>query len=449
MSSAIEAQATSQQEPKYDKANMRRISAASIAGAALEWFDFIMYGIAAALVFGPLFFPSLEGLVGTLAAFAAFAVGFIARPLGGIIAGNVGDKWGRKPPLVASMVVIGVASVGIGLLPTYEAIGVGAPILLVLMRLLQGLGMGAQWGGGALLLVEHAPVERRGFFGSLIQTGGIIGVAAANGAFILLLAVLSTEDFMAWGWRLPFIAGLFIVAIGIYLQLKIEDTPVFQSMREESAQSAATAGVRKSPLSQAVRHHWRQILKAAGAFLVVNAAFYILINGMLSYGVSSLGMDQSAVLGAVLLAGVTQIVTIPLFGALSDRWGRRRQYLIGTVLLGLYAFPLFWMVNTGSVVVMFFALLIGFTIHAVMFGPQPAMFAEMFPADVRFSGASLGYQIASVFGGGLAPFIMTSLLLVSGSYWPVPIYLIVLAAITFISVFTMKETFRRDLYKTS
>jgi metabolite-proton symporter len=429
---------------------MGRLAAAAVFATTLEWFDFLIYATAAALVFGHLFFPSVSPVAGTLASFATFAVGFVARPLGGIIAGHVGDRFGRKPPLVGAMLIMGLATFAIGVLPGYDAIGSWAPTLLVVARLVQGIGVGAQWGGAALLLTEHAPVERRGFYGSLVQTGAIFGAVAGNMFFLVLSAVLTEEQFLAWGWRIPFLSGLVLVAIGAYVQLRIEDTPVFRELRRQSVTSRQEAGLRKAPLVEAVRLYWREILQAAGAFFVVNATFYILISGMLDYATKTVGMSRSTILWCVMAAGLTQVVTMPLFGALTDRMGsRKRLYLTGTVLMAVFAFPMFWLVDTGSVPLVFLALLIGFTIHATMYGPQATLYAEMFPADVRYSGASLGYQFASVFAGGLAPFIMTALLAATGASWSVAVYIIACAAVTFVAVATIEERFGRDLYETS
>ncbi|WP_214104163.1 MFS transporter [Acrocarpospora catenulata] len=427
---------------------MRKTAAAAVFATALEWYDFSIYATAAALVFGRQFFPGFSGAAGTLAAFGTFAVGFVARPVGGIIAGHYGDKHGRKRALVGALVVMGAATFLIGLLPTYAAIGITAPILLIILRLFQGLGVGAQWGGAALLLTEHAPVKQRGFYGSLIQTGGIIGVAAGTGAFLLASAAMTETQFQTWGWRIPFLVGILLIGVGSYVQLKIEDTPVFTALRQKSAAAKAAAGISRTPLVEAVRHSWKSILRAAGSFFVVNVTYYILVSGMLDYGVTHLGLSHSTVLALVLLAGVTQIITLPLFGAVSDRRGRRKLYLVGTVLMALYAFPMFWLIDTGSPVLMFLALTVAFTIHATMFGPQPALFAEMFPANIRMSAASLGYQIGSVFAGGLAPFIMVNLLATTGASWSVALYIIACAAVTYVSVIGIKEHFQRNLYET-
>jgi MFS family permease len=431
-------------------AKMRRLAAAAVFATTLEWFDFLIYATAAALVLGHQFFPSADPVAGTLASFATFAVGFIARPVGGMIAGHVGDRFGRKPPLVVAMLVMGVATFAVGILPPYASIGVWAPVLLVVVRLVQGLGVGAQWGGAALLLVEHAPTEHRGYYGSLVQTGAVAGAVAGNLFFLILTATMSPAAFDTWGWRIPFLTGILLVGIGIWVQLKIEDTPVFHELRERSAAAAREAGVRKAPLIEAVRHHGLAIVQAAGAFFVVNAVFYILISGILGYATTEVGMSRTSVLICVMVAGLSQVVTMPYFGGLTDRMGSRKKlYLIGTVAMAVFAFPMFWMIDTGSVPLVLIALLIAFTIHATMYGPQATLYAEMFPADVRFSGASLGYQVASVLAGGLAPFIMTALLAATGASWSVALYIIATAAITFVAVGSIRERYRRDLYEVS
>jgi MFS family permease len=267
--------------------------------------------------------------------------------------------------------------------------------------------------------------------------------------YLVLTTTLSDDAFNTWGWRVPFLSGVLLLGAGVFVQLRIEDTPVFRALQQQSAESKRAAGLRKAPLVEAVRGHWRAILQAAGAFFVVNATFYILISGVLNYATKTVGMSRTETLVCVMLAGATQVVTIPYFGGLSDRIGRRKLYLTGTVLMALWAFPLFWLIDTGSVALVLLSLLVGFTVHATMYGPQAALYAEMFPADVRYSGASLGYQFASVFAGGLAPFIMTALLDATGSAWSVSLYIVGTAVVTFVSVYTIKEVFRRDLYETS
>lgn len=434
--------------PRTTDKGMRKIAAAGVAASVAEWLDFFIYTTAAALVLGKLFFPDFSSGAGTIASFGTLAVGFLARPIGGIIAGQLGDKHGRRPVLVGAMLLMGVATVGIGLLPTYASIGVWAPVLLILLRLVQGLGVGAQWGGAALLLTEHSPVERRGFFGSMVQLGAVAGSALATGIFYVITSLMSQESFESWGWRLPFLAGVVVVFVGLYIQKRIEDTPVFQQMQQDAASTGAVAPPKKQPVRDVLRHHPRAVIQAAGAFLVVNAAFYVLSTGMVDYGTRIVGLDRGTMLGLVLAAGITQVITIPLFGALSDRPGvrRRRLFLIGSVGIALWAFPLFTLVETGTPILVFLGLFVAYTIHSMMYGPQAAMYAEMFPSEVRFSGASLGYQVASIFAGGLAPIIMTSLLVATGGSWSVALYLILMAALTFAAVFTINETFRRDFF---
>lgn len=428
---------------------MGKLASASILATALEWFDFLIYSTAAALVFGHLFFPDLSGPAGTIASFGTLAVGFVARPLGGIIAGALGDKYGRKGPLVASMIVMGLATFAIGLLPGYDTIGIWAPILLITARLVQGLGVGAQWGGATLLLTEHSPVKKRGFYGSLVQLGTVAGIIIGNAFFLIILLFVDDQAFAAWGWRVPFLSGLLLVGVGIYVQLKIEETPVFKSLQAKAAAKTADIEIPKVPLARAIRLYWKQILQAAGAFFVVNGTFYIMISGMLSYGTSELGLTQTQMIIIVVAAVATQMFTIPFFGSWSDRHGRRKIFLTGAVLMGIWAFPFFWLVDTANPILVTVAIIVGLTLHAMMFGPQAALFAEMFPADVRYSGASLGFQLASVFAGGLAPMIMVWLIAETGTSLSVSFYILAMAILTFTAVFTIKERFQVDLHETS
>ncbi|MCE7002015.1 MHS family MFS transporter [Kibdelosporangium philippinense] len=424
---------------------MRRIAVAGVAATTAEWLDFYIYTTAAALVLGPLFFPAQNAAIGTIAAFGTLAVGFLARPIGGIIAGHLGDRWGRRPTLVLAMVVMGAATTLIGVLPTYASAGVLAPVLLVVLRLIQGLAVGAQWAGSVLLLTEHAPVRRRGFYGSLTQLGLCLGAALANGIFLLMSALLSDEDFRSWGWRIPFLGGFIVVLFGMYVQRRIEESPVFLHMR--AASGAKSMAVRK-PLVEVFRIHRKAVIQAAGAFLVGSAAYYALTTGMVDYASRVVGLPRSTVLALVMGAGFIQVITLPLFGLLSDHIGRKKLFLTGTVAMGIWVFPAFLLADTGNKWLLGLGLVIAYVIHSSMYGPLGAMFVEMFPAEVRFSGASLGYQIASVVAGGFAPTIMAALVLATGQSWPVATYLAVLAVISFFAVRTITDSFQRDLFAT-
>lgn len=426
-----------------DQPAMRRIAFAGVAATTAEWLDFYVYTTAAALVLGPLFFPDESAAVGTILAFGTLAVGFLARPVGGIIAGHLGDRWGRRPTLVLAMVVMGSATTLIGLLPTHAMVGVLAPLLLVLLRLIQGLGVGAQWAGGALLLTEHAPVRLRGFYGSLGQLGACLGSALANGIFLILTLAMSHSAFQSWGWRVPFLAGFVIVVLGMYMQRRVEETPVFRHLQAEQARTTSPT---KAPLVEVLRTHRKAVIQAAGAFLVANAAFYVLSTGMVDYGSRVVKLNSSTVLALVIGAGMIQVVALPLWGRLSDSIGRKKLFLAGTAAMAIWAWPLFLLADTGKPGLFFLGLVIAYVIHSSMYGPLAAMFVEMFPAEVRFSGASLGYQIASVVAGGFAPTVMATLVAVTGKSWSVSAYLTVLAALTFVSVWSIAESFRRDLY---
>ena len=339
-----------------DAATVRRVALAAAAGSSIEWFDFFIYGTAAALVFGELFFPALSPLAGTLAAFATFAVGFIARPVGGIAFGHYGDRLGRKPTLVIALVVMGTATFAIGLLPSYATIGVLAPILLVVLRFVQGLAVGGQWGGVVLLATEYAPPGKRGLYGSFAQIGVPIGVILGNGVFVVLAAVLSDAQFAAWGWRVPFLISVVLIGLAIYVQLRIEDTPDFRALQAAAGDQERPA---RSPIIEVLRTQPGQVLLAAGAFFTANGVFYISITGMLDYGTRQLGMPRITVLTAVLISSAVTMVVLPIAAAISDRFGRRPIYLAGAALSAVWAFPLFWLIDTRSLVLMTVALSVG------------------------------------------------------------------------------------------
>ncbi|WP_239014535.1 MFS transporter [Archangium violaceum] len=427
-----------------------KVAAASFIGTAVEWYDFFLYGTAAALIFNRLFFPSFDPLVGTLAAFATFAVGFVARPLGGIIFGHFGDKLGRKSMLSATLMIMGVATFAIGLLPTYERIGVWAPILLVVLRILQGFGLGGEWGGAVLMAVEHAPAHRRGFYGSWPQMGAPAGLLVANAVFSVF-SRLPEEQFVAWGWRVPFLFSAVLIGIGVFIRHSVAESPAFRAHQARAAttQASASAGAR-IPALEALRTYPRQILLAMGARFAENGFFYIVTTFVLTYGTGQLKLERSTMLTAVLGATAVHLVVIPAFGALSDVLGRRPVYLGGAVGCAVLAFPFFWLIDTQSTGLIWLAITLGIIAHAAMYGPQASFFSELFGTRVRYSGASLGYQLASVFAGGLSPLIATALLTESGGRsWPVSLYMVGLALITLVSVYLSAETFREHLTESS
>lgn len=418
--------------------NIRRVVIASFIGTTIEWYDFFLYGTAAALVFNKLFFPNFDALAGTIAAFATYAVGFFARPLGGIVFGHYGDKIGRKSMLVTTLMLMGVATVLIGLLPTYEQIGVAAPILLVTLRFVQGFGVGGEWGGAVLMAVEHGHEGRRGFHASWVQAGVPVGLLLANGVFHLASS-MDEKAFLTWGWRIPFLLGVLLLAVGMFIRLKIMESPIFTEAK------TADPGP-KVPILAVLRDHPRNVILSMGARFAENAFFYIFTVLVLSYGSQQLGMEKGTLLKAVFVGSAVQLVAIPYFGALSDRLGRRPVYLGGALFLALFAFPFFWMLEGRQTGLVILAVVIGLVGHAAMYGPQAAFFSELFGTRVRYSGASLGYQLASPLAGGLAPLIATVLLERSGGKaWPVAVYLIGMAVITLVSVWLVEETSRKQL----
>ncbi|GEN34756.1 MFS transporter [Aneurinibacillus danicus] len=403
-------------------------------GTAIEWYDFFLYGTAAALVFPKLFFPESDPLVGTLQAFATFTLGFVARPIGGIIFGHFGDKIGRKSMLVITLLIMGIATTLIGLLPVYESVGVLAPALLIVLRLLQGVGVGGEWGGAVLISVEHAPDGKRGFYGSWTQMGVPAGMLLSTVIFALFSA-LPEEQFLSWGWRIPFLISILLVIVGLFIRLHIMETPAFEKVKESGEKAHL-------PILEVLKAHPKQVLQAMGARFAENGTFYIFSTFVLTYATTQLEVSRSMVLNGVILATAIEFITIPLFGALSDRIGRRPLYMGGAAFTALFAFPFFWLIDTKSTSLTWMAIVIALAIgHAMMYGPQAAFFSELFGAKVRYSGISMGYQLASIFAGGLAPLIATSLIaLTGGDPWGVAVYLIGMCIVTFISVYVTSET---------
>jgi metabolite-proton symporter len=429
--------------------SMARIAGTSLVATSIEWFDFFIYGTAAALVFPRLFFPAdLPVMVAQLAAFSTFAVGFIARPLGGIVFGHFGDRFGRKRALVAAMVLMGVATTFVGLLPGYAMLGIVAPLLLIVLRFAQGLAVGGQWGGAALLAIESAPPGQRGFYGSFAQLGVPAGVVAANLVFLLMAQLVSPETFQAWGWRVPFLASVALVALALYVQLKLEDSPEFKALadaaEDREASNAAEARRHRSPILQAIVKHPKEILLAAGAFVSSNGCFYVIITYVVAYATANLGLERSVVLWAVLLGSLISAPSLPIAAALSDRFGRRGVFMLGGLASAAWAFPFFKLVDTGHFGAMLAAIAIGLILLNLMYGPQAALYAELFSVELRYSGASLGYQLGAILGGGFAPMIAVALLDRFGTSMAISGYMALLSLISFVSVFLLSETNRRS-----
>ena len=387
-------------------------------------------------MFGELFFPvSDDPTIGTLLAFSTFSIGFLARPLGGIIAGHYGDRIGRKPMLVLTLMVMGIATTLIGLLPTYAQVGILAPILLTVLRLIQGLSYGGEWGGAVLMVVEYAPEHRRGFWGSFPQAATPFGFVIAT-AVLALSIEISGDQFLVWGWRIPFLLSVLPVLVGLYIRLRIDETPVFKKVKDRVADE-------RIPLVRAFKDYPRQILLAAGAFILVSGPYYMIISFMLSYGVTTLGVPRGVMLNGVLIASLVQGFACIGFGALTDVVGRRPVIFGGGLFMLAYAYPMFWMVNTADPATIWLAMSLGLFAFGALYGPIAAYFAELFVADIRYSAASLGNQLGQVFGGGLAPFISTLLLAATGgAYWPVPLYMILLTLIGLASIWALGETYR-------
>jgi len=418
---------------------MRKIVTSSVVGTAVEWYDFLIYGTAAALVFNKLFFPSVDPAIGTIAAFGTYAVGFLARPLGAAIFGHYGDRLGRKAMLSLTIIIMGLGTFLIGLLPTYEQIGVAAPILLVALRFLQGIGLGGEWGGAVLMVVENAPAKKRGLLGSMVQIGNPIGNLAAIGMFTLLTQ-LPEPAFLSWGWRIPFLISILLVAVGLFIRMQLEETPAFRQLE-------ARKEVAKLPLVEVLTTYRRSFLTAVG--LKLSEIAYASIGGVfvIAYVTGTLGLPRSLVLNAIFLSAVVALGAIPLFGWLSDKVGRKPMFYASCLFSMAFAYPMFWLLNTKDPTIITWTIVAAITFgQMVGFGIGAPWYSELFSARLRYSGASLGFQIGAAISGGLTPFAAASFMAWSGgATWPISLYLIALATLTFIATLLAPETAGKDM----
>ena len=428
------------------ESSMRKVALTSLAGTSIEWYDFFLYGAAAALVFPTAFFGEIPESTALILSLLTFAAGFIARPIGGIIFGHYGDKVGRKKTLVAALMLMGIASTLIGLLPTYAMIGVTAPILLTTLRFAQGLAIGGQWGGAMLLVTESAPSNKRGYYGAFAQAGAPIGVILANLAFISTSALLPDEAFMSWGWRIPFLASAILIGISMYIQLTMEDTKAFRELQnhQKSIGSNENREIKKSPVLEALIKYPKRIALAAGAFLSIQVTFYILVAFLLAYGVTSADMSRDDMLSAVLIGSAIMVPVQFMFSSYSDRNGRKGIFMTGAILTAIWAFAIFPLVDTGNFWLIVLAVTFGLSFLAMMYGPQAAFFTELFSTEVRYSGATLGYQLGAIAGGAFAPTIAAKLWTDFDIFW-VSVYIAIASILTLLSVMSLTETYKTDL----
>ena len=430
---------------KNQKNNMRKVALTALAGTSIEWYDFFLYGAAAALIFPTAFFGETTPNTALILSLLTFAAGFIARPIGGIVFGHYGDRVGRKKTLVMALILMGVSSTLIGLLPTYAMIGVKAPILLTSLRFAQGLAIGGQWGGAMLLVTESAPSNQRGYYGAFAQAGAPVGVILANLAFIVTSSLVSEESFYSWGWRIPFLASAVLIAISMYIQLNLEDTKAFKELkllRENSNENVKVT--KRSPIIEALRKYPKRIALAAGAFLSIQVTFYILIAFLLAYGASSENISRDDMLTAVLIASAIMVPIQFVFSSYSDRNGRKGIFMLGAILTGIWAFAIFPLVDTENFWLIVLAITGGLIFLAMMYGPQAAFFTELFSTEVRYSGATLGYQFGAILGGAFAPTIAALLWNDFGVIW-VSVYIAFASFLTLLSVMALTETYKNNL----
>ncbi len=421
--------------------SMLPVLGASTVGTAIEWYDFFLYGFLAATVFPKLFFPTLSPINGIFAAFSTYFVGFLARPIGGAFFGWFGDRVGRKSTLIATLLLMGIATALIGLLPGYAQIGLVAPILLATLRFLQGAGVGGEWGGSVLLSQEYGDDRRRGFWASWPQTGVPVGLALAALALLGFRALFPGAAFLGWGWRIPLLLSLVLLLVGLYIRLRILETPAFTKVKQEGR-------IARDPLLDVIRYNWREIILSALLRSAEQAPFYIFTTFILAYGVVDLRLPLNLLYLGLVVTAVVSLVTLPTFGALSDRVGRKRWYMIGTVLMAVFAYPYFLLLQTKNPVIVVIAIVLSVSLcHDWLYGPQAALIAERFGTKLRYSGASLGYQLASITAGGPAPLIALALLASSKtllgagvpSYTLIALYIIFMAVVSFVSTALLRD----------
>ncbi len=420
-------------------ASLRRVVLSSIVGTAVEWYDFFIYGAATALVFNKLFFPTSAASLSTIVAFATYGVGFFARPVGAAVFGHYGDKIGRKAMLASTIIIMGVGTFLIGLLPTYGQIGVAAPLLLVFLRLLQGIGLGGEWGGAVLMVVENASARDRGLLGSMVQLGFPVGVLAATAIFALV-SKLPDPQLMSWGWRIPFLISIFLVGVGLYIRLSLAETPVFRQVKLNHEVAAV-------PILEILSQHRRPFFIAIGLKVSEIAYFSIASIFVISYATGHLGLPRSVILNAVQMSAVAALVAIPTFGWLADKLGRKTMFIASCLFSIAFAFPLFSLLDTKNPAIVTLTVVAAIVFGQMIgFGVGAPWYSELFPTRLRYSGASLGFQIGAALSGGLTPVIAASLMAWSGgATWPISIYLIVCACITLTATIAAPETFRKEL----
>ena len=419
--------------------SIRTIALASAIGTTIEWYDFFLFGVVTPLVFNKLFFPNYDPLVGTLLAYTTFFVGFISRPFGGIIFGHYGDRIGRKTVLVLTILIMGIATFLIGLLPTYASVGIWAPAMLLFLRIFQGIGIGGEWGGAVLMAVEHSPAGKRGFYGSWPQIGVPAGLLLSSG-MVYLLSYLPEADFLSWGWRIAFLISAILVAVGLYIRLKIMETPAFTRIQESNK-------VVHVPFFELWRTHGKNTLLGLGARYIEGVTFNIFGVFIVGYVANSLGLPRQTALAGVMIASAIMIITLPIYGNLSDRIGRRRMFGVAGLLIGILSFPAFWLMQTKDPLLIWIAIAVPFAIvYPAVYGPQAALFSELFDTRVRYTGISFVYQFSGIYASGLTPLIATALLPAGGNKpWLICGYVLLVSIISAACVFAMTEAHKRDM----